>query len=75
MMVKVINKKGKKLLNIDGREYGPKSLYFYIQRTTSTLEYFSKNSNWDEKRQNEVKKYIQSLVEIYQKQYSEEDKW
>ena len=59
-MVKVINKKGKKLVNIDGREYGPKSPYFHIQRTTSSLEYFTKKGDWDEKRQNEVKKYIQN---------------
>lgn len=74
-MVKVINKKGKKYLNIDGREYGPKSLYFHIQRTTSTLEYFTKSGYWDEDRQSQVKKYIQRLVEIYRKYYPEEDKW
>lgn len=54
-MVRVINKKGKKFLNIDGRDYGPKSLYFHIQRTTSTLEYFTKKGDWDENKQNEVK--------------------
>lgn len=74
-MLKVINKKGKKYLNIDGREYGPKSLYFHIQRTTSTLEYFTKSGDWDEDRQSQVKKYIQRLVEIYRKYYPEEDNW
>lgn len=74
-MVRVINKKGKKFLNIDGRDYGPKSLYFHIQRTTSTLEYFTKKGDWDENKQNEVKKYIQRLVEIYRENDPEEDNW
>lgn len=60
-MVKVINKKGKKYLNIDGREYGPKSLYFHIQRTTSTLEYFTKSGDWDEDRQSQVKNISKGL--------------
>lgn len=74
-MVKVIYKKDKKYLNIDGREYGPKSLYFHIKRSISTLEYFTKSGDWDENRQSQVKKYIQRFVEIYRKYYPEEDNW
>lgn len=72
-MVKVINKKGKKYLNIDGREYGPKSLEFHIKRSISTLEYFTKKGDWDEKRQREVKSSIQRLIDIKNKYYPDDN--
>ena len=72
-MVKVINKKGKKYLNIDGREYGPKALYFNIKRSISTLEYFTKKGDWDEERQREVKSSIQRLIDIKNKYYTDDN--
>lgn len=74
-MVKVIYKKDKKYLNIDGKEYGPKSLYFYIKRTISTLEYFTKSGDWDEKRQREVKSSIQRLIDIKNEHYPDDNIW
>ena len=68
-MVKVIYKKGKKYLNIYGRQYGPHSLYFHIQRSIATLEYFTENGQWDEKRQKEVKSYIKKCLKAYTENY------
>ena len=68
-MVKVIHKKGKKYLNIDGRQYGPHSLYFHIQRSIATLEYFTENGDWDEKRQMAVKSYIEKCLKAYIENY------
>lgn len=68
-MVKVIHKKGKKYLNIDGIEYGPYSLYFHIQRSIATLLYFKENGQWDEKRQKEVKYYIKKCLKAYTENY------
>lgn len=72
-MVKVIYKKDKKYLNIDGKEYGPKALYFHIKRTISTLQYFTKSGDWDEKRQSEVRASIQRLINIKNEYYPDED--
>lgn len=74
-MVKVIRKKDKKYLDIDGREYGPRSLYFHIKRTMSTLEYFTKTGGWDKNKQEEVRGDIQRLVNIYKKYYTKENKY
>lgn len=71
-MVKVINRKGKKYLNIDGREYGPKSLEFHIKRTILTLEYFAEKGDWNEKRQKDVKKSIQRLIDIKNEYYPDD---
>lgn len=68
-MVKVIYEKGKKYLNIDGRQYGPHSLYFHIQRSIATLEYFTENGQWDEKRQKVVKSYIEKCLKAYTENY------
>ncbi len=74
-MVKVIRKKDKKYLDIDGREYGPRSLYFHIKRTMSTLEYFTQSGYWDKNKQEEVRRDIQRLVNIYKKYYTKENKY
>ena len=74
-MIKVIYKKDKKYLNIDGKEYGPKALYFHIKRTIYTLEYFTKSSDWDEKRQGEVRASIQKLINIKKEYYPDENIW
>lgn len=74
-MVKIIIKKGKKYLNIDGKEYGPKALYFHIKRSISTLEYFTKSGDWDEKRQREVKSSIQRLIDIKNEHYPDDNIW
>lgn len=41
-MVNRIHKKDRKYIVLDGREYGPKSLYFHIKRTLSLLEFYTK---------------------------------
>lgn len=72
-MEKVIYKKDKKYLIIDGREYGPKSLYFHIKRTISILESFTESGYWDENRQKEVRQDIQRLINIFYKHYTDGD--
>lgn len=74
-MVKVIHKKDKKYIIIDGREYGSKSLYFHIQRTISSLEYFTKNGQWDENRQMKAKAYIERYLKAYKENFQEYDLW
>ena len=71
-MVKVINKKSKKYLIIDGREYGAISLYYHIIRTISTFKYIKESGEYKEERITEVKRGIIRLIEIYNKYYPEE---
>ena len=71
-MVKVINKKGKKYLIIDGKEYGAISLYYHIIRTISTYKYIKESGEYKEERITEVKHGIIRLIKIYNKYYPEE---
>ena len=71
-MVKVINKKSKKYLIIDGREYGEISLYYHILRSISTFKHIKESGECGEERLIEIKRGIIRLIEIYNKYYPEE---
>ena len=74
-MVRVNFKNKKKYVNIDGRDCGPKSLYFHIKRMISTLKYFKSEGKWDQERQDLVKTNIKEYVKVFKENFSEEDLW
>lgn len=74
-MVEEIYKKGKKYLIIDGKEFGPKSLYFHIKRSLSYLKKSSEEGKWDENMKKEAKYKIRRLIKIYRENYPEDDLW
>lgn len=74
-MVEEIYKKGKKYLIIDGKEFGPKSLYFHIKRTLSYLKKSFEEGKWDENMKKEAKDKIRRLIKIYRENYPEDDLW
>ncbi|WP_311492560.1 hypothetical protein [uncultured Anaerococcus sp.] len=74
-MVEEIYKKGKKYLIIDGKEFGPKSLYFHIKRALSYLKKSSEEGKWDENMKKEAKDKIRRLIKIYRENYPEDDLW
>ena len=72
-MVKVIYKKDKKYLIIDGKEYGPKSLYYHIVRTINTYKHYKTSGEWDLEKVKKVKYEIAKLIKIHKKYYPEEN--
>lgn len=74
-MVRVSFKNKKKYVTIDGRDYGPKSLYFHIKRMISTLKYFKNEGKRDQERQDLVKTNIKEYVKVFKENFSEEDLW
>lgn len=74
-MVNRIHKKDRKYIVLDGREYGPKSLYFHIKRTLSLLEFYTKNGGWDKQKQMEMKAYIERYMKAFRENFDDEIFW
>lgn len=68
-MVKVIYRKGKKYLIIEGREFGVFSLYYHILRTISNYKYLKESGESDEERLLKIKYHIARLIKIYNDYY------
>ena len=71
-MVKAIYRKGKKYLIIEGREYGPISLYYHILRSISTFKSLKESGEIGKERLREIKHSIARLIKIYKDYYPEE---